>query len=95
MCETFVRKIHIDVHIFVLTKQRTMITKENYSLSAMKELTEILPSGTRIQVANKTGETIDTVANVWNGKQYKKNIVDEIVKQYRKVLKKHTKNITA
>lgn len=95
MCVTFVRKIHIRVHIFVLTKQRTMITKENYSLSAMKELTEILPDGTRLKIAEKLDESINTVANVWNGKQYKKNIVDEIVKQYRKVLKKHTKNITA
>ncbi len=61
----------------------------------MKELTEILPDGTRLKIAEKLDESINTVANVWNGKQYKKNVVDEIVKQYRKVLKKHTKNITA
>jgi len=72
-----------------------MITKENYSLSAMKGLTEILPDGTRLEIAKKTGETVNTVANVWNGRQYKKNVVDEIVKQYRRILKKHSKNITA
>lgn len=67
-----------------------MITKENYSKIAVKELTDILPRGTRIEIAKKTGEKITTVSNVWNGRQYKKNIVDQIVKMYKKVLKKHT-----
>lgn len=56
----------------------------------ISKVTEILPQGTKRKIAERTGETYTTVCNVWAGKQFKKNIVNEIVRIYKLTLKKHT-----
>lgn len=72
-----------------------MIDETNYSKLTMKRVTEILSTGTKKAISIETGETESTVANVWYGKQYKKNIVDAIVARYRKTLQNHLLNNVA
>lgn len=58
----------------------------------MRRVTEILGNGLKEMIAKETGETVDTVRNVWYGKQYKKNIVDAILARYKKKLQDHLLN---
>lgn len=71
-----------------------MITQANYSKSSIGELTRVLPRNTKQKIADSTKETYTTVANVWSGKQYKKKVVDAIIKEYNKVMRTQ-KEITA
>lgn len=61
-----------------------MIDQSNYSKARIKALTRILPPGTKSKIAGEVNETYPTVDNVWSGKQYKKSIVDAIIRHYRK-----------
>lgn len=71
------------------------MNKANYSRESISRMTTVLPRGTRQEIAEETNEPYTTVANVWQGRQYKKNIVDAIERRYRKVAKRLTKEKSA
>lgn len=71
-----------------------MITQTNYSKTSISHLTQVLPRGSKQKVAETTGENYTTVDNVWSGKQYKKNVVDAIVKLYKRTIKEHSEELS-
>jgi putative heme iron utilization protein len=67
-----------------------MITETNYSKSAMKKLMDVLPNGTMREIANKLNVKYHIVTNACYGKQYNKQVIEEIVKRFNQVKKSLT-----
>lgn len=64
------------------------MTKEEYSKKSIRRYTKVLPRGSKQEISESIKEKYTDVDNVWNGKVYKKKIVNAIVRRYNKIQKK-------